>query len=267
MFSIKLPHRTSTRPADQQPLLQKGSGQATGSSSGHAHAELAGRGSPGGAPGAMAPRGAFLKRSDAMSSQAQASAQAAFPGQRLRFATDASVVEGGVKVGQAPVEFGAKGKPTRMSAHRPAAPASAPAPAPPQPQAAQHQEPTRGRFGGLFRSQPAPAEKPAASPPTRPAEAAPAVPPHLRTERTTGQKFSERLSEFMDHCPDAKLRATLGQHAASGNIGQFTKLAAAAMNTAPDRRSFELLQLMLGYVHKMNAANDYSDIRIDIRKR
>jgi hypothetical protein len=154
-----------------------------------------------------------------------------------------------------------------MSAHRPAAPASAPAPAPPQPQAAQHQEPTRGRFGGLFRSQPAPAEKPAASPPTRPAEAAPAVPPHLRTERTTGQKFSERLSEFMDHCPDAKLRATLGQHAASGNIGQFTKLAAAAMNTAPDRRSFELLQLMLGYVHKMNAANDYSDIRIDIRKR
>ena len=88
MFNgIKLPHRTSTRPADQQPLLPKRQGHGTPAPSSHVHPELTGRGSPGGSAGAMAPRGnPFLKRSDALSPQAQANAHAAYQGPRVRFA-------------------------------------------------------------------------------------------------------------------------------------------------------------------------------------
>ena len=259
---IKFPHRSSTRPAETQALLPKGSGQAGASSSSNAHSELTGRGSPSASPGTMAPRGSpFLKRSDAMSPQAQANAQAAFPRQRVQFAADASIVEGNVKVGREAVEFGAKGKPVKMSAHRP----PAPAPAPAQPPASPRQEPKRGGFGGLFRSHGPAAEKPVASTSTRPTKAAPAaVPPHLRTERTPGEKFSERLTRFMDHCPDKKLKDTLGEHLVQGQFERFKAAAMAAMNTAPDQKSFELLQLMISSINKMDG--DYSDVRIRYRK-
>jgi hypothetical protein len=258
---IKFPHRTSTKPAEGQPLLPKGSGQAGASSSSSAHSDLAARGSPSAAPGTMAPRGnPFLKRSDALSPQAQANAHAAFPRQRVQFAVDASIVEGNVKVGREAVEFGAKGKPVRMGAHRP----PAPTPAAEQPQASPRQEPKHGGFGSLFRSHGPAAEKPAASTSTRPPEAAPAVPPHLRTERTPGEKFSDRLTRFMDHCPDKKLKDTLGGHLVQGQFGRFKEAAVAAMNTAPDQKTFELLQLMVSSINKMDG--DYSDVRIRYRK-
>src|ERR1044072_7878597 len=91
---IKLPHRTSTRPADSQPLLPKGSGQAKGSPSSNAHHELSGRGSPGRGP--RAPRASpFLKPSDALSSQGQAHAYAAYQKPKVHFSAQAQVIEDG----------------------------------------------------------------------------------------------------------------------------------------------------------------------------
>jgi hypothetical protein len=263
MFNgIKLPHRTSTRPVDSQPLLPKGPGQAKGSPSPHAHPELPGRGLPGQSAGAMAPRGnTFLKRSDAMSSQAQAHAYAAYQKPQVHFAGQAQVIEDGQRPWNEPMNFGAKPRPQRIS--RPSTPpppmATAPAPAPTPPASPARPQGKHSFFGSLF-------HRPGSgSPPKRTETSAPTAPaPHLRTQLTPGEKFSQRLTQFMAHCPDQKLKATLGQHIAQGNIGEFKKVAMAAVHSAPDQKSFELLQLMISSINKMNG--DYSDVRIRYRK-
>ncbi|MGM9487754.1 hypothetical protein [Ideonella sp. YS5] len=258
---IKLPHRTSTRPADNQPLLPKGSGSASGSSSAHAHPELAGRGSPGAGPSAMAPRGSpFLKRSDALSPHAQANAQAAFPGQRLRFAADASIVQEGVKVGQAPVEFGAKPKPTKVGSPRLSPSVAAPPPEPPP--STQRQEPKRGLFGNIFSSSQATAshQAPSSAPP-RPAQTNPASAAHASTSRTPAEKFNERLTKFMSQCPEGTLKRTLRSYLAQGNFQGFRNevIKSLSQHKAPNQAAHEALMLMNSSLHKMS---DFSGVAL-----
>lgn len=243
--------RTSTKPTDTQPLLPKGSDKAGSSSSSLAHPQLAGRHSPGAGPSTMAPRGSpFLKRSDALSSQAQANAQAAFPGRRVQFAADASVVQGGVKVGHEAVEFGAKTRPTRASAHHPSPSVATPPPEAPPP--TPRQEPKRGLFANMFGSSHASASS---SAPPRPAtQASPANAPHVGTPPTPAEKFSGRLSSFMENCPEGTLKRTLRSYLAQGNFQGFKNavMKALAEHQAPNQAAYEALALMNSSLKKMS---------------
>lgn len=243
--------RTSTKPADTQPLPPKGSDKAGGSSSTLAHPQLSGRNSPGAGPSTMAPRGSpLLKRSDALSPQAQANAQAAFPGRRVQFAADASIVQDGVKVGREPVEFGAKKPSAYVSAHHPSPSVAASPPEPPPP--APRQEPKRGLFANMFSSSHAGASS--SAPPQTAAQASPADAPHVGTSRTPAEKFSGRLSSFMEHCPEGTLKRTLRSHLAQGNFQGFKNAVMKALteHQAPNQAAYEALALMNSALKKMS---------------
>lgn len=257
---IKLPHRSSTRPAENQPLLPKGSGQAQGSPSSQAHHELTGRGSPGTSAGAMAPRGnPFLKRSDALSAQAQAHAYAAYQRPNVHFAPEAQVIQDGQRPRNEPMNFGAKPKPQRIGRpSTPAAPvAAAPAPAPAPPASPARPEGKHSFFGGLF-------HRPgSSSPPKRTETSAPAAQaaPN-RPADTLADKFNGRLSQFLAHHPDEALKHRLVGHLAAGNLNQFSKEAAAASMTMTDRKSYALLQSMVRTLNQMGE-DDYLNLRIN----
>lgn len=220
--------RSSAKPAAPQPPMPKGSDPASGGSSSHAHPQLAARNSPGTGPGTMAPRGNhLLKRSDAMSPQAQAHAQAAVPERRVQFATDASVVQSGVRVGGAPVEFGAKTRPGRAAPHHPSPSVAAP---PPEP-----------------------------SPPTQPAQASRTSAPLAGTLRSPAEKFSGRLSSFMGHCPEGTLKRTLRSYLAQGNFQGFKKevIKTLSEHRAPNQEAHEAMMLMSSSLRKMS---DFSGV-------
>ena len=248
--------RTSTKPADTQPLLPQGGDKAGGSSSSLAHPQLSGRNAPGAGPSTMAPRGSpLLRRSDALSPQAQANAQAAFPGRRVQFAADASVVQGGVKVGHEAVDFGAKAPPAKAGSHRPAPSVAAPPPEPTPP--LPRQEPKRGLFANMFGSPHAGPSSSAPPPPT--AQAGPAAAPHVGTPRTPAEKFSGRLSSFMEHCPEGTLKRTLRSHLAQGNFQGFKNevMKALVEHQAPHQAAYEALALMNSSLKKMS---DFSGV-------
>lgn len=252
---VRLPHRTSTKPAESQPLLPKGSGQAKGSSSSNAHPELHGRGSPDTSAGAMAPRGGpFLKRSDALSPQGQAHAYAAYQKPKVHFAADAQVIEDGQRPRNEPMNFGAKPKPQRQRISRPSTPPAPMAAAPAPPASPARPEGRHSFFGGLF-------HRPGSSLPPKRTDSTTSTSALDRPGDTPAQKFNGRLSQFLEHHPDEALKHRLVGHLATFKFEQFKKDAGAALETMDDRKSFALLQSMLRTMNEMGR-DDLVEVKI-----
>jgi len=196
-----------------------------------------------------------------MSPEAQAHAQAAFQGWRVQFATDASVVAEGVKVGQSPVEFGAKTRPTKAGSHRTSPSVAEPPPEPPP--ATPRQEPERGLLAKMFGSSHAGTSS---SAPPRPAtQTSQASAPHVSTPSTPAEGFSGRLSSFMGHCPEGTLKRTLHSYLAQGNFQGFKRevMKALTEHKAPNQAADEALALMNSSLHKMS---DFSGVQINYRR-
>jgi len=268
MFSnIKLSRHSSPALAGEQPSVSRGPDSSKGKTSTNVHPALAGRGSPVPGEGSLAPRRPVPGRSQPLSSEAQASAHAAFPRQHVHFAEHATAIpaEDGQKIRQETVEFGPKPRPEKInrSSHEPSPSAPSVAPAP-EPKAAEPHESTRRLFGGLFRSHGHRADKPAARPPSKQAETSAPDAGQRRPERSPGQKFSERFTTFMEHCPDKQLRDKLSSPIMNGQFEQFKKEAIKASTTIRDRDSFQLVQLMIKSIDAMQG--DFSDVRIKFGK-